>query len=310
MVTKNPPESSPRLVASKAEQLVIAISSRALFDLAESHTVYENEGLDAYRQYQIDHEDEPLKPGDAFNLVTKLLRLNDLLDKARVEVILLSRNSADTGLRVFNSIQHYGLDISRAAFCGGDSPYRYISAFNSHLFLSTDGADVRQALESGVAAATILPSKSAARDPEILRIAFDGDAVLFSDEAEIIYKNKGLKAFTESELESANEPLSGGPFKPFLAALQTLQGDVPEAELPIRTCLVTARSAPAHERVVKTLRAWDIRIDESLFLGGLDKGHFLKAFDADVFFDDQAGHCDSARDHVATGHVPHGVAND
>jgi 5'-nucleotidase len=292
------------------DKLVIAISSRALFNLADSHRVYEDEGLTAYQKYQIDREEQPLEPGDAFSLVKKLLHLNVLLDKSRVEVILLSRNSADTGLRVFNSIQHYDLDITRAAFCGGDSPYRYIGAFGSHLFLSTDGADVRQALELGVAAATILPSQTKSADEEILKIAFDGDAVLFSDEAERIYKTAGLEAFTASEKDAANDPLTGGPFKPFLAALQQIQMEFPSGEAPIRTCLVTARSAPAHERVVKTLRAWNIRIDESLFLGGLDKGQFLKAFHADVFFDDQQGHCESARSHVATGHVPHGVAND
>ena len=291
------------------DQLVIAISSRALFDLSDSHRVYEEEGLEAYQNYQIAREDEPLQPGDAFSLVNKLLRLNDLLEESPVEVILLSRNSADTGLRVFNSIQHYGLNISRAAFCGGDSPYRYISAFNSHLFLSTDGADVRQALELGVAAATILPSNTSASNQDQLKIAFDGDAVLFSDESEQIYKNSGLEAFTDNELKAANKPLSGGPFKPVLAALQQIQKAFPVGEAPLRTCLVTARSAPAHERVIKTLRAWDIRIDESLFLGGLDKGEFLRAFDADIFFDDQEGHCDSARNHVATGHVPHGVSN-
>lgn len=291
------------------DQLVIAISSRALFDLAESHRVYEEEGLEAYQKYQIAREDEPLQPGDAFNLVNKLLRLNDLLEESPVEVILLSRNSADTGLRVFNSIQHYGLNISRAAFCSGDSPYRYISAFNSHLFLSTDGADVRQALELGVAAATILPSNTSATQQDRLKIAFDGDAVLFSDESEQIYKDSGLEAFTDNEQKAADQPLSGGPFKPVLAALQQIQMAFPVGESPLRTCLVTARSAPAHERVIKTLRAWNIRIDESLFLGGLDKGEFLQAFDADIFFDDQQGHCDSARNHVATGHVPHGISN-
>jgi 5'-nucleotidase len=291
------------------DPLVIAISSRALFDLAESHKVYEEDGLDAYQNYQIAHEDQPLEQGVAFSLVQKLLKLNDLLDESPVQVILLSRNSADTGLRIFNSIKHYGLNISRAAFCGGDSPYRYIAAFHSHLFLSTDGADVRLALESGVAAATILPSKKPTRQQDLLKIAFDGDAVLFSDESEKIFKNSGLEAFTKNELEAANEPMSGGPFKPFLAALQQIQRVFPRGESPVRTCLVTARAAPAHERVVRTLRAWDIRIDESLFLGGLDKGVFLQAFDADVFFDDQQGHCESARNHVATGHVPHGVAN-
>ena len=291
------------------DPLVIAISSRALFDLAESHRVFEEEGLDAYQKYQIEHEDEPLQEGVAFSLVQKLLKLNTLLGESPVEVILLSRNSADTGLRIFNSIEHYGLNITRAAFCSGDSPYRYIAPFNCHLFLSTDGADVRQALELGVAAATILPSENSRTPNEKLKIAFDGDAVLFSDDSEKIFKNRGLEAFTENEREAANEPLSGGPFKPVLAALQQIQMAFPPGEAPLRTCLVTARAAPAHERVVRTLRAWNIRIDESLFLGGLDKGEFLRAFDADVFFDDQEGHCESARNHVATGHVPHGVAN-
>ncbi len=294
---------------AKIDPLVIAISSRALFNLEESHHVFEEEGLDAYQRYQISKEDQALEPGDAFLLVQKLLALNELLKESPVQVILLSRNSADTGLRIFNSIQHYQLDISRAAFSGGDSPYRYISAFNSHLFLSTDGADVRQALESGVAAATILPSEKNRAPHEKLKIAFDGDAVLFSDDSERIFKSKGLEAFTENEREAANEPLSGGPFKPVLAALQQIQMAFPPGETPLRTCLVTARAAPTHERVVRTLRAWNIRIDESLFLGGLDKGEFLRAFDADVFFDDQEEHCESARNHVATGHVPHGVSN-
>ena len=298
------------MTSQTPDRLVIAISSRALFDLSDSHEVFENEGLEAYQRYQVSKEEEPLAPGVAFSLVKKFLHINALLAEPRVEVILLSRNSADTGLRVFNSIEHYGLSISRAAFCGGDSPYRYISAFNSHLFLSSDGADVRDALESGVAAATILPSANTERDQEgLLKFAFDGDAVLFSDEAERIYKSQGLEAFAASEKKSANQPLSGGPFKPFLAALQQLQMEFPAGEAPIRTCLVTARSAPAHERVVRTLRAWNIRIDESLFLGGMAKGPFLKSFGADVFFDDQEAHCESARDLVATGHVPHGVAN-
>ncbi len=300
--------SAPSAVPN-VDQLVIAISSRALFNLDESHQVYEQHGLEAYQQYQIAHEDEPLQPGDAFVMVNKLLALNELLGEARVEVILLSRNSADTGLRIFNSISHYGLKITRAAFSGGESPYRYIVPFNCHLFLSTDGSDVRHALEQGVAAATILPSKVSANPSGRLKFAFDGDAVLFSDEAERIYKSSGLAAFTASEQKAANQPLSGGPFKPFLAALQRLQMAFPPGEAPLRTCLVTARSAPAHERVVKTLRAWNIRIDESLFLGGKEKGAFLQAYDADVFFDDQQAHCDSARHHVATGHVPSGVAN-
>lgn len=297
-------------MAGLGNKLVIAISSRALFNLDESHKVFEKEGLSAYSKYQIEHEDDILEPGDAFHMVQKLLNINAMLDgDPRVEVILLSRNSADTGLRVFNSINHYGLKITRAAFSGGESPYRYITPFNCHLFLSTDAEDVRFALDQGVAAATLMASNKDNQSAKELRFAFDGDAVIFSDEAEQVFKSQGLDAFTKSETAAAKTPLSGGPFKSFLAALQTLQREFKPGECPIRTALVTARSAPAHERVIRTLRAWDIRIDESLFLGGLAKGEFLKAYGADVFFDDQQAHCESARSHVATGHVPHGIAN-
>ena len=292
------------------DKLVIAISSRALFNLDESHQVYQDQGLQAYSEYQIAREEEPLEPGEAFPVVHKLLRLNEQLgDDAGVEVVLLSRNSADTGLRVFNSIQHYELNISRAAFCGGESPWRYINAFGCQLFLSNEAEDVRYALDCGVAAATLVSSKGSGTGNDQLRFAFDGDAVVFSDEAERVYKREGLAAFTASEIAAAREPLRGGPFKPFLAALHRLQQAFPASEAPIRTALVTARSAPAHERVIRTLRAWDIRIDESIFLGGLNKTEFLKAYQADVFFDDQQTHCDSASAHIATGHVPHGVAN-
>jgi 5'-nucleotidase len=291
-------------------KLVIAISSRALFNLSDSHRVYLEEGLEAFQDYQVQHEDDLLEPGDAFPLVQKLLAINDLeKGKGRVEVILLSRNSSDTGLRVFNSIAHYGLPITRAAFASGESPHRYVSAFGAHLFLSTDPGDVQQVLEAGYAAATILSGGQCQRPDGILRIAFDGDAVLFSDESEQIFQNAGLEAFTENERQSARKPMDGGPFKPFLAALHQLQNSFPVEECPIRTALVTARGAPAHERVVRTLRDWDIRLDESLFLGGLSKGEFLRAFGADVFFDDQQGHCESAAEHVAAGHVPHGISN-
>jgi 5'-nucleotidase len=293
-------------------KLVIAISSRALFNLDDSHDVYIQDGLKAYSEYQIERENEVLSPGSAFPLVEKLLSLNSIGGShPRVEIILLSRNSADTGLRIFNSIQHYQLDISRAAFSGGESPYRYIEAFGCHLFLSTDGEDVRHALEQGVAAATLIPAGKSLSENEQLRFAFDGDAVIFSDEAERVYKQHGLDAFTKNEQEAAKKPLTGGPFKEFLSALQRLQAEFTQGDCPIRTALVTARSAPAHERVIRTLRAWNIRIDESLFLGGLSKGEFLKAYGADVFFDDQALHCESAKEHVvATGHVPHGIANE
>ncbi|MGV6807223.1 MAG: 5'-nucleotidase [bacterium] len=298
------------MASFKDNRLVIAISSRVLFNLDESHDVYENDGLEAYAQYQIDHEEEPLEPGEAYPLVQKLLRINERFDQPKVEIILLSRNSADTGLRVFNSIAHHNLNITRAAFCGGESPYRYVSAFGCQLFLSTHAQDVRSALASKVAAATLMSSTPRNQDSDELRFAFDGDAVLFSDESERIYKQSGLTAFTANELSSARQPMNAGPFKNFLHALHQLQSQFGKDECPIRTALVTARSAPAHERVVRTLRAWGIRIDESLFLGGLEKGDFLKAYGADVFFDDQQAHCESASLHVATGHVPHGVANE
>lgn len=292
------------------KKLVVAITSRALFDMEESHEVYKTHGLEAYRRYQIEHEDQPLKPGEAFALVKKFLAINDMLvGEARVEVILLSRNSADTGLRVFNSIQYHNLSITRAAFCGGQSPYPYITAFDCDLFLSTDAEDVRQALSEGVAAATLVAAGREFLASEQLKFAFDGDAVLFSDEAERVFKSSGLDAFTESEQAAAHKPLAGGPFKNFLSALQNLQAEFSDEACPIRTALVTARSAPAHERVIRTLRDWDVRIDESLFLGGLAKGEFLRAYGADVFFDDQKGHCENALEHVAAGHVPHGIAN-
>lgn len=291
--------------------LTIAISSRALFDLDESNRIYEEQGLEAYRHYQIAHEDKVLGRGEAFFFVDKFLNINKLLGKRRVDVILLSRNSADTGLRIFNSIAAHGLDITRAAFCGGESPYRYIHAFGGSLFLSTQAGDVTQALEHGVAAATLLGGSGEARASggEELRLAFDGDSVLFSDEAEQVYQSKGLAAFAETEAAHASDPLEGGPFKHFLRSLHELQREFSEEACPIRTALVTARSAPAHERVIRTLRAWDVRLDESLFLGGMEKTEFLRAFGADVFFDDQTQHIERANPHLPAGHVPHGVAN-
>lgn len=292
------------------KKLTIGISSMALFDLVESNKIFETEGKEAYCAYQIAREEESLAPGVAYPLVKKLLGLNRRMPEALVEVILLSRNSADTGLRVFNSIREHDLDIKRAAFTSGYSPFSYISAFEADLFLSTSPEDVSRALEAGHAAATILSGKGNDADNDQLRIAFDGDAVIFSDESERIYKEKGLDAFTENEQLAAKEPMTGGPFKSFLSALHNLQSQFAEEVSPVRTALVTARSAPAHERVVRTLRTWGIRIDEALFLGGLPKGEFLKSFGADIFFDDQTVHCESAQEHVATGHVPHGVANE
>ena len=284
--------------------LVIGITSRALFDLDDSHKVFEEQGLEAYREYQISKENEALNPGQAFPLVTKLLDLNKHLNQERsVEVVLLSRNSADTGLRIFNSIEHHNLDIKRAAFCGGNSPHTYAKSFGAHLFLSTEFSDCKLALQSGVAAARIIPTGIPKTRDSQLKIAFDGDAVIFSEESQEIYDSQGLDAFDKNEKTLAKRPLLGGPFKPFLSELNRLQNLFPQSECPIRIALVTARSAPSHERVIRTLREWKIRIDESLFLGGLQKVDFLKVYQADIFFDDQEENCDLASEEVPTGHV-------
>lgn len=315
-------DNTPRL-------LTVAVTSRALFDLEDGHALFEREGVDAYADYQRAHEDDVLAPGVAFPVVRKLLALNNGAppDTPRVEVILLSRNSADTGLRIFNSIQHYGLGIVRATFTSGEATWPYVKPFGTDLFLSANPDSVRRALTHGIAAAHILPrsageqaaaaeaivDKDDSRLPTQLRIAFDGDAVIFGDESERISREQGVEAFGRHEQQRAREPLSGGPFRSFLSALHSLQAAFPAGEAsPIRTALVTARSAPAHERVIRTLREWGVRLDEALFLGGRHKGPFLEAFGADIFFDDSQHNIDSARQHqsVAAGHVPHGVAND
>ena len=292
--------------------LTIAITTRALFHLEDSHALFEREGIAAFAEHQRRHEDDVLEPGIAFPLVRKLLALNAGAPAGapRVEVILLSRNSSDTGLRVFNSIQQHGLDIRRATFTAGAPVWPYIKPFGAQLFLSANPDSVRNALEAGVAAATILPARAGVSRHDQLRIAFDGDAVIFGDESERISREQGVEAFGLHEHQRAREPLSGGPFRSFLSALHELQQVFgPGEDAPIRTALVTARSAPAHERVIRTLREWGVRLDEALFLGGRAKGPFLAAFGADIFFDDSAHNIDSARLHVAAGHVPHGVAN-
>ena len=296
----------------KQSKLIIGISSRALFNLDQSHEIYEKEGLESYRDYQIANEDVTLEPGEAFSLVKKILSINSLYkDKQRIEVILLSRNTSDTGLRIRNSIEAHGLDISRAAFCGGESPHRYVRDFGVHLFLSSSFEDVKLAIESNVAAATIIPrdgDNSRKLNQGQLKIAFDGDAVIFSDDSEKVFHEDGLDAFIKNEV-SATSPLKAGPFKSFLVELNKIQNDFDVNECPIRTALVTARSAPSDKRVIKTLREWGVRIDESLFLGGMSKQQFLKSFQADIFLDDQKKHIMDAVKTTASGHVPYGVKN-
>lgn len=289
--------------------LSIAISSSALLDTRSCNDVYQKQGVEAYVDHQIAMEQKILPQGPAFKLVQKLLKLNEHPD-INCTIMLISRNSADTGLRILNTIEHYQLDITRATFTNGASPYPYLKAFNAKLFLSANEDDVREALQNHCPAARIFDGPVKQQQPEQLRIAFDGDAVLFSDESEKIYQQHGFSAFAENERNNANTALQSGPFKPFLDVICELQRVMKNDQSSlIRTALVTARSAPAHERVILTLRHWGVRLDEALFLGGLDKGSFLEAFGADIFFDDQTNHCHSAAQHVATGHVPNGVMN-
>ena len=289
-------------------KLVIGISSRALFDLEEENRIYTEQGLDAYSEYQIAHENEILRPGTAFPLVRALHRLNTGENRL-TEIIVMSKNSADTSLRIFNSIEHYGLDVSRAALVGGKSISPYLSAFRTDLFLSANEQDVQEAINAGFAAGIICQHKGLPINPdaseEQIRIAFDGDAVIFSDEAERIYQEKGLAAFAEHERENARRPLPEGPFAKLLKTLSLVQSRFPDENMPIRTALVTARNAPSHERVIRTLRAWNVRIDEAFFLGGITKSEVLRAFGANIFFDDQTVHLDPASELVPAARVPY-----
>jgi 5'-nucleotidase len=290
-------------------QLVVAISSRALFDFEEENLVFEQHDDRAYMKLQLERLEAPAKQGVAFSLVRKLLAFNDASTQ-RVEVVILSRNDPVSGMRVFRSAQHYGLPIQRGSFTRGQPPWRYLKPLNANLFLSTHLSDVRAALETGVPAAQVYPHSAHASEahPHEVRIAFDGDAVLFSDEAERVFQAQGLSAFQAHEHAKAAQPLSDGPFKPLLAALHRLQQEG-TPDMRIRTALVTARSAPAHERAIRTLMQWNIEVDEAMFLGGLPKGEFLKEFEPDFFFDDQTGHIESASQHVPSGHVVSGVSN-
>ena len=297
-------------------QLVVAISSRALFDFEEENEVFEAADDRAYMRLQLERLDVTAKPGVAFSLVNKLLAFNRAPADAsesptqRVEVVILSRNDPVSGMRVFRSAKQHGLPIQRGVFTRGHPPWRYLQPLNANLFLSTNEADVRSALEAGVPAARVYPNsaRASAAHPNEVRIAFDGDAVLFSDEAEQVFQRAGLNAFQEHERDRAEKPLAAGPFKPLLEALQQLQRAATPA-MGIRTALVTARSAPAHERAIRTLMDWDIEIDEAMFLGGLAKGEFLREFEPDFFFDDQTGHIENAAPHVPAGLVASGVLN-
>lgn len=289
--------------------LVVGVSSRALFDLSEEDRLFREEGLEAYRAHQLERENEILAPGTSFGLIKALLRLNELdADERRVEVVVMSRNSTETSLRIFNSIQYYGLDITRAALTGGASLVPYLRAFDVDLFLSRNATDVERGLASGVASALLydVPSDVEA-DVEEIRIAFDGDSVLFSDEADRVYREQGLEAFQAHEIEHARRPLPEGPFAKLLKSLadvRALQQAADPAIPTLRTALVTARNSPAHERVIRTLMSWGVSIDETFFLGGMSKDRVLQAFRPHMYFDDHPSHCASAAGGVPTGRVP------
>ncbi|MFD1581021.1 5'-nucleotidase [Ramlibacter ginsenosidimutans] len=291
------------------DKLVVAISSRALFDFEEENLVFESGDAAGYMRLQLERLDRPAAPGIAFSLVKKLLAFNDA-EVQRVEVVVLSRNDPVSGMRVFRSAQHNAIHLQRGVFTQGRSPFGYLRPLKATLFLSANEADVRGALAAGFPAARVLTESVLAHDnyPNEVRIAFDGDAVLFSDEAEQVFQSRGLEAFQEHESRKAAQPLPSGPFRPLLAALHRLQ-QAGSAKMRIRTALVTARSAPAHERAIRTLMDWKIHVDEAMFLGGLPKGEFLREFEPDFFFDDQTRHVAHAALHVPSGHVAAGIAN-
>lgn len=290
-------------------KLVVAVSSRALFDLETENKVFEEKGLDEYYKYQLENETKDLDKGTGFRLIENLLKINSYFSKEerQVEVIILSKNNAATSLRITNAINRHNLEIVRSGWTSGNSISTYLKAFKVDLFLSADDEDVINALQNGVAAAKILPSHKDVHNSlgDQVRIAFDGDAVLFSEESELIYKKEGLDAFMEHEKNNANNPMEKGPFAKLLLTIASIQEKFKDKKSPIRTALVTARSAPTHERVIHTLNAWGVRIDEAFFLGGSEKYEILEAFGADIFFDDQDIHLDLSSSVVPSAKVIH-----
>ncbi len=297
--------------------LVVAISSRALFDFEEENKIFDDSSGDhsereeRYMQLQKERWEIPAEPSVGFQLCRKLLSMNADGTK-RTEVVVISRNDPISGARVFRSAQHHNLALTRGAFVRGDDPFLYLEPFKAKLFLSAKPEDVKKALEMNIPAATVFP-RVVGDDPHPneLRIAFDGDSVLFSDQAERVYKEQKLEAFMTHEVQNASLPLPPGPLQPFLSALHSLQNSLPRgAGCRIKTALVTARGAPAHERALKTLLHWGIQVDQALFLDGLEKRPFLDVFQPDFFFDDQLAHINPAMGTTPSGHVPYGIANE
>ena len=290
-------------------KLVVAVSSRALFDLETENKIFEEKGLDAYYQYQLENENTPIAKGTGFRLIENLLKINKYFseEEKQVEVIILSKNNAAISLRITNSIHEHKLQIQRSGWTSGRDISTYLQAFKVDLFLSASDDDVKKALANGVAAAKILPSHQDVHTSlgDQVRIAFDGDAVLFSEESELIYQQLGLEAFIAHEQSNRDNPLEQGPFAKLLLTLSAIQEKFKDKRSPLRTALVTARSAPTHERVIKTLNVWGVRVDEAFFLGGSEKYEVLKAFGADIFFDDQDVHLDLSSSVVPSAKVLH-----
>ena len=299
--------------------LVVGIASSALFDLKDADAIFRKHGEDKYREYQEEHISEALKAGVALPFIKRLLSLNDLSadETPLVEVIVLSRNDPETGLRVMRSISHHQLPISRAIFMQGRSPYEYIGALNMSLFLSQNAADVRVAMEMGFAAGQVLGSPAAGQDGADLRIAFDFDGVLADDSSEQVMQAGGLPAFHAHQTEHLNEPLPEGRLSDFLRGINRIQ-DIEQARVSqdpaynrrVHVAIVTARNAPSHERVVKTLQSWGVRVNDAFFLGGIEKAKVLRVLRPHIFFDDQLGHLESAADEIPSVHVPFGVVNE
>jgi 5'-nucleotidase len=293
-----------------SSKLKIAVTTRALFQLEQENQIYEDKGLVEYEKYQIDHENDVLIPGAAYSLITAMLKLNHINElNHKIEVIIMSRNSANTSLRVFNSLRSYNIDITRGVFTGGGELAPYLEALGIDLFLTANPMDAQAAINKNIPAATILtsniPDYGTGEEINEIRIAFDGDAVLFSEESERIYKENGLDAFAENEERNAKNPMNEGPFAKFLKSISDIQSNIKNDDIHIRTALVTARNVPAHERVVRTLRAWNVNIDVVCFLGGISKTEVLKAFGAHIFFDDQSVYTKPASGVVPSATVPY-----
>lgn len=288
--------------------LTIAVSSRALFHMEDGNAIWEEKGQAAFNAYMRSKENEPLRPGTAFPLVQKLLALNKDQPRPLVNVVILSRNSPDAGVRILKSIQHYNLPIAQAMFSQGNDRFRYVSAVGAHLFLSGNHSDVHKAINIGIAAATITPKETIHQDDPTIKIAFDGDSVLFGSESDDAYRSLGLEHFISHEHEKRDIPMEGGPFKSFVMALKQVQSAFPAGECPLKLALVTARGIQSHARVFTTLRDWGLGLDEVMFCGGTAKGPILRAFGADIFFDDTQSNLNSALDHdISAGHVPFGA---